>query len=77
MDWVQEEPSWGLSGRGGETFGEEDDMDEEEQRLLEEIKIQPTDQLIVASMKLPICIERDGSGFKMRSARSLLYPTLF
>ena len=38
----------------------------------------PTDSVIVASMKLPIVIERLGNNkFKVRPVRSVLYNTLF
>jgi hypothetical protein len=51
----------------------------EEKRLLEDIKITDDDSVIVASFKLPVSVERDlvSGKWKLRTCRSLLYPTLF
>jgi hypothetical protein len=59
---------------------EEDDLVEEEKKLLEDVKISADDIVIVASLKLPLSVDRDPnspSGWKIRQSRSLLYPTLF
>lgn len=59
---------------------DDDDMVEEDKKLLEDIKISADDVVIVASFRLPIAIDRDptsASGWKVRASRSLLYPTLF
>lgn len=61
---------------------EDEDMIEEEKKLLEDIKISPNDVVIVASFKLPISIERvrnenGTSSYKAKPSRSMLYPTMF
>jgi len=47
--------------------------------LLEDVKINAEDTVIVASFKLPITVYKDtNSGtWKVKPSRSMLYPTLF
>lgn len=54
-------------------------MIDEEKRLLEDVKIMPDDQVLVASFKLPISVYKcaQTNSFKVRPSRSLLYPTMF
>ena len=86
-------PGGPLTGFGGGTTGgvissgededeedvddEEDDMIGEDKRLLEDVKLTVEDIVIVASFKLPISVYREQGVWKVRSSKSMLYPTMF
>ena len=59
---------------------EDDGLEEEDRRLLQDIKIEQDDAVIVASFKLPISVVKDPNipgEWKTRPSRSLLYSTMF
>jgi len=59
---------------------EDDVLQEEDRRLLQDVKIEPDDAVIVASFKLPISVEKDPNipgEWRTRPSRSLLYSTMF